>query len=297
MKLFNYFTEKHEPRIGIHYQDQTFNFTQIWEFFKDIKGFHQTPQLLFLQMMLELDVFHFADIQEVMETVSDFRSLDDVRVSGAVQYDVPVARPQKIICIGRNYRKHAQELGNDAPKEPIFFAKMPSSMIPYGGNIVLPPDVGRVDHELELAVVIGKQAKNVNAQQAAEVIAGFTIVNDVTAREMQKADMKLSHPWLRSKSFDTFLPIGPFLVPAAAITDPQNLNLTLKVNNEIRQHSNTSNMIFPINELLAYISRHMTLFPGDIIATGTPDGVSPLKAGDEVTGEIEYIGVLSNPVV
>jgi 5-oxopent-3-ene-1,2,5-tricarboxylate decarboxylase / 2-hydroxyhepta-2,4-diene-1,7-dioate isomerase len=294
VKLFNYFTDKQEPRIGIELQRKHYNFTQIWEFFKDIKGFHQSPQLFFLQMMIELDFFNEADINEVISTVSDFRTMEDLRIDDDITSDFPIARPQKILCIGRNYRKHAAEMGNDAPSEPIFFAKMPSSMLAHKGIIQLPADVGRVDHEIELAVVIGKIAKYVSIEQANEVIAGYTIVNDVTARAMQKGDIEKKQPWLRSKSFDTFCPIGPYLVPRDVVHDPQNLNLTLRVNGEIRQESNTSHMIFPVTELISYISRHMTLLPGDIIATGTPDGISPLQSGDVVTCEIESIGILEN---
>ncbi len=296
MKLFNYYTEKREPLIGIEIDNKQYNFTQIWEFFKDIKGYHRSPQLVFLQMMIELDFFHKADIEEVLTTVKEFRNIDDIKITEHITFDVPIARPQKIICIGRNYKKHAEELGNAAPTEPIFFAKIPSAMIPHEGVVQIPQGVGRVDHEIELAIVIGKEAKYIAADKAEDVIAGYTIVNDITAREMQKKDMRRNQPWLRSKNFDTFCPIGPYIVPAKAIENPLNLDLSLKVNGEIRQSSNTSNMIFSLSDLVAYVSKHMTLLPGDIIATGTPDGVSPLKSGDHVVGEIQSIGVLENQV-
>ncbi|MBN2009268.1 fumarylacetoacetate hydrolase family protein [candidate division KSB1 bacterium] len=246
--------------------------------------------------MIELDVFNQADIQEVISTVKEFRTLDDILIDEKITYDVPIARPQKILCIGRNYSEHAKELGNEAPSEPIFFAKMPSSMLPHEGTIMIPHNVGRVDHEIELAVIIGKTTKHVPVIQAHEMIAGYTIVNDVTARAMQKGDIERKQPWLRSKSFDTFCPIGPYLIPAEVIGNPQNLQLTLRVNGEIRQQSNTANMIFPVDELIAYISRHMTLLPGDIIATGTPEGISPIQSGDQVTAEVESIGTLINSV-
>ena len=296
MKLFSFYTPKGQIKIGIEIDNRQYDFTQIWEFFKDIKGSHQTPALMFLQVMIELTFFNFQDIKEVLKTVQNFRSLDDVRINDTIKYDVPITRPQKILCIGRNYAAHAEELGNKKPGEPIFFAKMPSAMIPHEGKILLPQDVGRVDHEIELGVIISQQGKNIPAASAMDYVAGFTIVNDVTARAMQKSDTGKQHPWLRSKNFDTFCPIGPYLVPTAAVADPHNLDLTLKVNGEVRQTSNTSRMIFKIPELISYLSEFMTLHAGDIVATGTPEGVSELHPGDVVEAEINELGKLKNVV-
>ncbi len=297
VKLFSYWIDDKQVRIGIEIDQVSYNFTQIFEMYKDIKGVFKSPELIFLQMMIELGFFNPDDIDEIVNTVRDLRPLDDLRIDKDFAYDMPISRPTKILCIGRNYTEHAKETGHDAPREPIFFAKMPTALIPNGASIVLPPNVGRVDHELELALVISRQGKNIPPSKALEYIAGYSIVNDVTARAMQKADIAKGHPWMRSKSFDTFCPMGPYLVPTGVIADAQQLELTLKVNGEVRQHSNTANMIFPVPELIAYISKHMTLMPGDIIATGTPEGISELHDGDVIEGEIDGLGVLENKVI
>ncbi|UCE08729.1 MAG: fumarylacetoacetate hydrolase family protein [bacterium] len=247
--------------------------------------------------MIELGLFNYDDINEVISTVKKLRSLDDLKIQGPIQFDVPVARPQKIICLGRNYQKHAAEFNKPVPKEPIIFAKMTSSLIPHEETIILPRNVGRVDHEGELALIISKTGKNIAESKAYECVAGYTIMNDVTARAMQIKDIENKMPWTRAKSFDTFGPIGPFLVPQGVISNPHQLNISVKINNKTKQQANTSEMIFKIPELIQYISRHMTLSPGDIIATGTPEGVSELHDGDIVTVEIDEIGLLENKVV
>lgn len=296
MKLFSFFKKPQLIRIGIEINNKKYDFSQIWEFFKDIRGEHRLPEMHFLQVLVEFDMFSQKNINEILTTVTNLRSIDDLRILEPIRYDVPISRPQKIICLGRNYRKHAEELDNEAPKEPIIFAKMPSAVLPHQGTILMPRGVGRVDHEIELALVIGKSGKNIAEKYAMEFIAGYTILNDVTARKMQKDDTQNKLPWMRSKSFDTFCPLGPFLIPQDSIDDPHKLNISLKVNGELRQKSNTSKMIFKLPKIIQFVSRHMTLSAGDIIATGTPEGISELKAGDVVRGEIEGIGFLENSV-
>lgn len=296
MKLFSYFTDTQQVKIGIEIDNNQYNFTQLFEFYKDITGVPKSPELVFLQIMIELGIFNYADILEIYNTVADMRPLTDIALKNDVRFDVPISRPSKILCIGRNYLKHAAETGHDAPGEPMFFAKMPSALIPHRSNIVLPPDVGRVDHEGELALVISKQGKNIAESKAEEYIAGFTVANDVTARALQKADTAKQHPWLRCKSFDTFLPLGPYLVPLKAVKDPQKLEVSVKVNGEIRQQSTTANMIFKIPKIISFISKHMTLTPGDIICTGTPEGISELHADDIVEVEVEGLGKLMSRV-
>lgn len=297
MKLFSFVTNERQVRIGIELENQTYDFTRIFEMFKDIQGQHRFPELTFIQVMIELGLFNRDDIQEIVATVQNLRSLHDLKIPQPIQYDVPVARPQKIICLGRNYRKHAAEFNNPVPEEPIIFAKMPSSLLPHGGRIVLPQQVGRVDHEIELAVVIGKTGRNIAESKAYDYVAGYSILNDVSARALQIKDIENKLPWLRSKSFDTFCPMGPYLVPHAAISNPHQLAISLKVNGEIRQEANTALMVFKIPEIIHFISRYMTLVPGDIIATGTPEGVSELHPGDLVRGEISELGRLENQVV
>jgi 2-keto-4-pentenoate hydratase/2-oxohepta-3-ene-1,7-dioic acid hydratase in catechol pathway len=209
--------------------------------------------------------------------------LDGVRLAA------PVA-PSKIVCVARNYRKHAAELGNAVPEEPLIFLKAPSSVIASGEMIELPPDSARVDYEGELAVVIGRPCSGLGDSDAIEPwLAGFTCLNDVTARDLQKKDKLFG----RAKSFDTFCPMGPAIETEF---DWERAQVETLVNGERRQHGHTTEMIFPVDQLVRWISRIMTLLPGDVIATGTPDGISPLASGDVVEVAIEGIGRLSNPV-
>ncbi len=207
----------------------------------------------------------------------------------AVQVLAPVT-PSKIVCVGRNYADHAAELGNAVPSEPLLFLKAPSSIIAHGEAIELPSASARVEHEGELAVVIGRRARRLtSAENPFDYVLGYTCLNDVTARDLQKRDVQFT----RGKSFDTFCPVGPFIETEIA-TDA--LTIETRVNGETRQHANTRDMIFPVEDLIRYISQHMTLEVGDVIATGTPAGVGKLSAGDTVEVEIEGIGTLCNKV-
>jgi 2-keto-4-pentenoate hydratase/2-oxohepta-3-ene-1,7-dioic acid hydratase in catechol pathway len=197
--------------------------------------------------------------------------------------------PGKIICMGRNYVEHAKELGNNVPKIPLIFFKPPSSIINPGDTILLPPQSKQVEHEAELVVVIGKRARYVTAEDAKNYIFGYTIGNDVTARDLQRTDEQ----WTRAKGFDTFCPFGPWIDTDFNIADAL---ITCKVNGQPRQMASTRDMVFSVPTQIAFISSVMTLEPGDIIFTGTPSGVGPLKDGDEVVVEIEGLGVLRNPV-
>lgn len=213
--------------------------------------------------------------------------------------DLPVAQPGKIIAVGLNYRDHVRESSVPEPTSPVLFAKWPNCLIGHGETIVIPPDVDEVDWEAELAVVIGKRTQDVDVKDALGYVSGYTCMNDVSARRAQREDGQ----WSRAKSFDTFGPIGPRVVPAAEIPNPQRLAIRARINGELQQDSNTSYMIFPVARLISFISHGITLEPGDIITTGTPDGVgafrpSPmfLRDGDVVEVEIEGIGTLRNPV-
>jgi len=208
----------------------------------------------------------------------------------AVRLLAPVV-PRKIVCIGRNYRDHAAELGNEVPKAPLLFLKPPSAVIGPGEAIQIPEQSQRVDFEGELAVVIGKAARRIGPDEEVKpYIRGYTIVNDVTARDLQKSDGQ----WSRAKGFDTFCPIGPLVTdeidPVAGVT------VETKLNGEVKQHGSTVDFIFPIDVLLRYITAAMTLMPGDVIPTGTPAGVAPMSAGDRVEVTIAGIGTLRNPV-
>ena len=200
-----------------------------------------------------------------------------------------VVTPTKIVCIGRNYAAHAKELGNELPAEPLIFLKPPSALLPPGAAIVLPPQSRRVEHEGEIGVVIGRRARDVPEAEALGHVAGYTCVNDVTARDLQRSDGQ----WTRAKGFDTFCPVGPTV---ATGLDWRKLEVICRVNGTVRQHGHANDMIFGIPRLVSYVSGIMTLEPGDVIATGTPEGVGPLAPGDMVEVEIPGIGLLANPV-
>jgi 2-keto-4-pentenoate hydratase/2-oxohepta-3-ene-1,7-dioic acid hydratase in catechol pathway len=194
-------------------------------------------------------------------------------------------RPTKIVCVGRNYAAHARELGQEIPKEPLLFIKPPSALLGPGGAVVLPPDSARVEHEAELAVVMGRRAKGVSREDALAHVFGYSCACDVTARDLQKKDVQFT----RAKGFDTFCPVGPWVETGIA---PGALSVQCRVRGETRQNGSTADMIFDVPTVIAYVSRIMTLEPGDVILTGTPEGVGPLAALDSVEVEISEIGVL-----
>ena len=202
---------------------------------------------------------------------------------------VAPSEPSKILCVGKNYVEHAKELGSDVPKVPLIFMKPPSSIISNEDTVILPPQSSQVEHEGELVVVIGKHGRSITAENARKYILGYTIGNDVTARDLQKTD----NQWTRAKGFDTFCSFGPWIDTEF---DPADAVLTTRVNGQMRQMASTRDMVFNIPTLIAYISSVMTLEPGDLIFTGTPSGVGELKHGDEVVVEIEGLGALRNPV-
>jgi len=212
---------------------------------------------------------------------------------------LPIDRPSKIVCVGLNYRDHAEEQGTELPGAPLLFAKWPNALIGPGEPIVIPRVSQRVDYEAELAVVIGSRVRGVSEENALEAVLGYLCLNDVSARDLQFGDGQ----WTRGKSPDTFCPVGPRLVPREEVGDPQALGIRCLLNGELMQDSTTANMIFTVAEIIAYASATMTFEPGDLIATGTPAGVGVfrdppvlLQDGDEVTIEIDGLGALTNPV-
>ncbi len=232
-------------------------------------------------------VFPFAE-GETIESYPDLRTDAPVPI-GTVRFLAPVT-PSKIVCVGRNYREHAAELGNKMPDEPLLFLKAPSALIGDGDRIELPPESKQVEHEGELGVVIGRRARNLeNDDDPLSYVLGYTCVNDVTARDLQRKDVQFT----RGKSFDTFCPVGPLIVSKI---NPANLTVSTRVNGKIKQQGQTKDMAFSVPFLIRYIANIMTLYPGDLIATGTPAGVSPMKDGDVVEVEIDQIGTLRNTV-
>jgi 2-keto-4-pentenoate hydratase/2-oxohepta-3-ene-1,7-dioic acid hydratase in catechol pathway len=210
--------------------------------------------------------------------------LDDARLLA------PVIPRSKIVAIGRNYADHAAELGNEVPEEPVMFLKPNTAIVGPGDPVVMPPQSERVDYEGELAVVISRLCKDVPENKVADVVFGYTCANDVTARDLQDKDVQ----WARSKGFDTFCPVGPWIQTDLDVTD---LAITTRLDGETVQQSRTSLMVHPVAKLVAYVSAMMTLLPGDLLLTGTPAGIGPVKQGQRVEVEIEGIGVLSNPFV
>lgn len=213
---------------------------------------------------------------------------------------LPIERPGKIVCVGLNYRDHAEEQGVELPTEPLLFAKWPNTLIGPGEAIEIPPLVTQCDYEAELGVVVGARLKRVSKENALQGVQGYLCANDVTARNLQFSDGQ----WSRGKSPDTFCPVGPRLVPAAEVPDPHALWIRTTVNGEVLQDSSTANMVFGVDAILSHVSQAITLEPGDLVLTGTPAGVGVfrtpkrlLEPGDEVTIEIERLGALTNPVV
>lgn len=221
-----------------------------------------------------------------------------VRDTSGIAYEMtdirllPPSSPSKIVCVGRNYREHAAELGNEVPTEPLIFLKPPSSLLAHGDDVVYPPLSKRVDHEGELAVIIGKRATRIKKEAANDYILGYSCLNDVTARDLQKTD----NQWTRAKGFDTFCPVGPWMVPRDEVAFDDIVVRTF-VDGVKKQEAPVGDMVFPIGFILEYITQVMTLEPGDIVATGTPSGISPLQPGSVVRVEVTGVGVLENRVV
>lgn len=254
-----------------------------------------------------LDYFN-QDYDEIIKDVDNSYNLEDIKIISPVS-------PSKIVCIGLNYKDHAEELNMELPDTPKLFIKPSTSVIGNNDNIIKPEMSNEIDYEGELAIVIGKKAKNIEVDQSKDYIFGYTIINDVTARDVQRYDEQ----WTRGKSFDTFAPIGPVIETElnpqnqkiitrilknsnskstiASVKKDNKINSEIKNQTEIRQNSNTSNMVFGAYELVSFISKVMTLNPGDVIATGTPPGVGQIKIGETVEVEIEDIGVLSNRLI
>ena len=299
LKFMN-FSRKSAPavvRIGCVFGDNCFDVTKAIG--DDLLEF---PRVVFtLEEVLQ--------VKDGLETLEDrLRGLE--RSSSGIQsylYDLstidfhpPVIRPLKLIGIGLNYKDHAEEVKLPAPKQPLIFGMYSNAIVAHGERIVIPPMSKQVDYEAELAVVIGRKARNVSTQKALEFVGGYTIINDVSARDLQFSDGQ----WLRAKSFDTFAPMGPFLVTRDDLGDAGSLAIEMRLNGRTMQKSNTRNLIFKVPDLVSYLSEVMTLEVGDVIATGTPAGVgfvrNPqvfMRPGDIAEIEIEGIGVLSNPVV
>ncbi|PAV31202.1 fumarylacetoacetate hydrolase [Virgibacillus profundi] len=257
------------------------------------------PSLTMMDL-IERGLGFIEHIESKLENIN--KSNDKELVAGLedIVLKAPLPNPGKVVCVGLNYMDHCREQNVEPPESPLIFSKWPSSIIGPGGNIILPEESKQVDYEAELGVVIGNKGKHIAEENALDHVFGYVIVNDVSARDVQFADGQ----WIRGKSYDTFAPCGPYLVTADEVKDPHNLAIRCTVNGEVLQDSNTNEMIFNINEVVAYLSKGFTFKTGDLLSTGTPDGVGVfrnpkvfLEDGDEVVIEIEGLGVLKNTCV
>lgn len=213
-----------------------------------------------------------------------------------VEFGVPTPTCTKVCCLALNYRAHAEESNLEVPQEPVLFFKPPSSLTAHGMPVKAPARTRHLEHEVELAVVIGREARDVPAENWQDVVAGYTVINDITARDLQLRNMERNLPWDQAKGFDTFAPVGPYLATVDEVPDPHDLQMTLSVGGEIRQSAHTSLMIFSVPKTIADLSDGMTLLPGDIIATGTTAGIAPLSDGDVMVSTIANVGTLVNEV-
>ena len=258
-----------------------------------------TPQTFGLRSVSQL-ISQGAAIQTDIQAAIKSGKLEQIDID-SVQFAPPIVRPPKIICIGQNYSQHATEMGSVAPALPIIFSKFSSAVCGHGDNVVLPLIAEKVDYEAELVVVIGTPGKFIDRNKALEHVLGYTCGNDISSRYWQKG--KPGGQWLLGKTFDTFAPVGPYIVTADELADPQNLRVQMLLNGEVMQDQSTADMIFPIDELISHISQFVTLEVGDLIFTGTPSGVGAartpprfLAPGDDIEVKIESVGSLKNSV-
>ena len=296
MKVLRFATEISPESIGVLLDDGILNFTEAFQAYQLFdQGMCACP-ITSPMALMEAGLFSVEVFSQVLDFTQRHGLMDKFRVK---DYKVlaPIRRPSKILALGRNYLAHAKESGYHIPTEPIFFGKVNSAVIGPDEPVVYKKSLTRVDPEIELAVIIGKEGANIPEADAPAHVAGYTIMNDVTARDMQRVDMEQSSPWTRSKGIDTFCPMGPVIVLPDEIQEPVELDLELKVNGETRQKDNTRSLMFKIPKLIAYISSYHTLFPGDVISTGTPEGMKPVFPGDIMEAHVEKIGVLRNPIV
>lgn len=297
MKIVRYLDKTDcKINVGIMLAGNMLNFTEAFQAMQLIEtGSCSCPMRAPIDLM-DKGLFALETFNDVVDFVNKHNMLEKYCTSD-YQILSPIANPSKILAMGRNYLAHAQELGNYVPPEPVYFSKLPSSIIGPDEPVVYKKFLTRVDPEVELAVIIGKKGSNIPEDEVWDYIAGYTIANDVTARDLQAEDFKTSSPWTRSKGIDTFCPIGPSITLADEINPPIELDIELRVNGEARQKSNTRNFLFTIPQCISYISKYHTLYPGDIILTGTPEGIAPVYPGEIIECIVEKIGILRNPVV
>jgi len=297
MKIARYLGAKDGPALGLVLEGEVVDLTRALLLYETARGGGAYPPATDPIHLMERGLFSPGALEPVKRFIERHgfqkrlgRPLADVKLLP------PIARPPKILATGLNYRAHAIESGH-VPEEPVFFRKESTAVIGPGDDVVIKPGIGRVDPEVELAVVIGQAGSDIPVEEAGGFVAGYTILNDVTARAMQGRDIGASHRWYHSKSLDAFCPIGPWIVLPDEISEPVELDLQMRVNGEPRQSDNTRSLMWKIPELISFISSFIRLEPGDILSTGTPEGMSEVKSGDVMEAYVDKIGVLRNPVV
>ncbi|MBA9026034.1 fumarylacetoacetate hydrolase family protein [Peribacillus huizhouensis] len=297
MRLIS-FRNQSKTRIGVIKEDKILDVQALHEKYKNQISVDSFEFPTDLKQLIEMNEKSIPYVEQLIESHGR-ENLDHSFSLSEVEIMAPISQPEKIICVGLNYLDHCKETGLEPPLSPVIFSKYANAIIGEKEAIEIPVNSEQVDFEAELVVVIGKEAKRITEEEAAEYIFGYTIMNDVSARDHQFSDGQ----WTRGKSADTFAPIGPAIVTKGQVVDPHNLDISLKLNGEVMQQSNTKNLIFRIPYIVSYLSQSMTLKPGDLIATGTPPGVGMgrepkvwLKDGDRVSITIENIGTLSNTV-
>ena len=282
--------------IGIDHNGTWINYTDAEAAYTSITHRVVVEPTTTILQLIEDGRFDVAEFKAVLRFLKQHRLEKQYKVGSDAVLKAPIMRPPKIVALGLNYVLHAKEGNFQVPKEPIIFSKAGSSVIGPGETILLPRGLGQIGHEVELAVVLGRRATQVRKKDAYKYVAGYTIANDVTARDQQTKDLTVRHPWFRSKSYDTFTPLGPWIVTSDEIKPPIRLNLQCRVSGKIRQNANTRDLVFDIPTIIEFVTRNMSLDPGDIISTGTPEGIGAINHGDTVSCHIEKIGELRNPV-
>lgn len=293
------FEQENKSYLGVKQGSKVINITSLSEIYNQSNNV-SAVQLTDMLSLIQQGFQGISSITRLLEWSDSNPSVLPSVTCDEIKIKAPLTNPGKVVCVGNNYLDHCREQNVEPPKKPMIFSKWPSCIIGPNEHILLPEDSKQVDFEAELAVVIGQRAKNVSEQEAMDYVFGYTILNDISARDVQFEDGQ----WVRGKSYDTFAPMGPVLVTADEIDDPHHLNIKLDINGKVLQDSNTKHMIFKIPYLIAYLSKGFTFEPGDILATGTPHGVGVfrnpevfLQTSDKCTIEIEKIGRLVNSVV
>ena len=297
MKIATFREPDGREAVGLVKDDGLLDMSAVLQVYQMVEEGGQMRRFNTILDFLNAGLFSVPSFQRLLEFAEHHHLIEKLTITENYRLLAPIKRPPAIYALGRNFPAHALESGDEVPTEPIVFGKATTSVVGPEDPVIYKKWLTRVDPEAELAVVIGKRGANVPESEAQGFIAGYTALNDVTARDIQKEDLAVGKPWLRSKGIDTFCPMGPWIVLPDEITMPVELEVEMWVNGEIRQKDNTAGQTFKIPYLIHWISQYHKLYPGDIISTGTPEGMKPVFPGDMMEVHVEKIGVLKNPVV